>query len=419
MSTFPAGALVGAARRPPARASAVRIFPWMLDEKRARWSNTVFLIGFAGTAALFVWVLRPFLVTLVMAASGASILAPVQDRLARLLGGRRVLAAWICTLVTVVLVLGPLTWIAIRVVIEAVPAVRDLADTLGEGGLARWLQTEAPLPLREGYAWVVEMGLGEQARDLLGSIAGALAGVVGGLPSFLALLLTDGLVLVVMLVWFLSAGPFLVSRLVESIPMEPRYTRDLLRTMAAGVRTIILASLLTAAIQGVLGFGAFYLLKLPYPLLLAAVMAFFSFVFSLVPVLGSGLVWGPAAVWLFVQGRVVAGIFLFVWGFLVLGSVDNVVKPFFTKGSLQLPPALVFTAIFGGLAAFGPIGALLGPLVAAAVGAFVRIWREDFLRLPPLEESGGGPMPPHLPPTPYDREGRLVEHPEPPPDQAR
>jgi predicted PurR-regulated permease PerM len=112
-------------------------------------------------------------------------------------------------------------------------------------------------------------------------------------------------------------------------------------------------------------------------------MAFFSFVFSLVPVLGSGLVWGPAGLWLIFTGRLWAGVFIIAYGALVLGSVDNIIKPFLTKGSLRLPPALVFVSIFGGLAAFGAIGAIIGPLVAAAAGAFIRMWRVDFLRLPP------------------------------------
>lgn len=386
------------------------IFSGMSRDRRATWSNSVFLIGFLLTLAVFFRVVRPFLVTLVLAASGASILAPVQARLSEALGGRRLIAAWILIFGTVVLVLGPLTWITILVVQEAVPAVTRLAESLGEGGLANWLSTRAPAPLRDSFEWVREMGLGEQARELLGTVATSLGGILAGLPGYLALRVTDGFVLIVTLAWLLSSGPRLVTRVIETIPMEPSYTRDLLRTMAAGVRTIILASLLTAVIQGVLGFGAFYVLGLPYPLLLAAIMAFFSFVFSLIPILGSGMIWVPAAVWLILQGRWFAGIFLLLWGILVLGSVDNVVKPFFTKGSLQIPPAIIFISIFGGLGAFGPVGALLGPLVAAAVGAFLRIWREDFLRLPAVEEAGGEFHPPHLPPTPYDeRDGHLIE----------
>lgn len=382
----------------------------MHREKRARWSNATFLVGFVLALALLVWVLKPFIVTLTIAATIAVLLIPVQERLARLLGGRRNLAAWICAVGAVLLVLAPITLVLIRVIVEAVPAISEIASTLGEGGLAQWLQNEAPRPVRLAYARVLDLGLGAQLRQLLGGLASWLGGFVAGLPSFLGLLVTDGLVLIVALVWFFSSGPFLVRRLIETIPMEPRYTADLFRTVRAGVRTIMLASLLTAGIQGILGFGAFWILRIPYALLLAALMAFFSFVFSLVPVLGSGLVWVPLAVWLAVTGRIVAGIFLFLFGFLVLGSVDNVVKPFFTRDALRLPPAVVFVTVFGGLYAFGPVGALIGPLITALVGAFLRIWREDFLRLPPIPESGFEVQEPHLPPTPYDvRDGEVID----------
>src|SRR5690606_19113570 len=85
------------------------LLPIMVSEKRVRWSTAVFLIGFALPLAPFAWVMRPFFITVVLAASGAAILAPVQEGLARLLGGRRTTSAWIVTLVTVVLILAPLT----------------------------------------------------------------------------------------------------------------------------------------------------------------------------------------------------------------------------------------------------------------------------------------------------------------------
>jgi len=355
--------------------------------RRARLSNLTFLAGFGVTLLLLLWVLRAYLVTLVVAACAAVVLMPAQERLARVLAGKRALAAWILTIFTVALVLAPLTLITIRLVQEAAPAIAELGRDVGQGGVAQWLQNEAPAPIRSLYATALEAGLADQVRSGLQSIAAWLAATVAAIPSFAALIITDAIILIVALVWFLSSGPALYHRFAESLPMERHYTDALGKMLVAGVRSIILVSLVTAVIQGVMGFVAFAIIRLPYPLLLAGAMAFFSFVFSLVPVLGSGLVWGPAGVWLIVSGRVWAGVFLLAYGALVLGSVDNVIKPFLTKGSLRLPPALVFVSIFGGLAAFGPVGAILGPLVAAAAGAFLRLWRTDFLHLPPDGEE--------------------------------
>lgn len=357
--------------------------------KRAHWSNLTFLAGFALAVVLLVWVLRPYLATLVIAACGAVVLMPIEDRVARLFRGKRAPAAWLVTLFIFALGLLPLTLIAIRLVEEAVPAIADLARDVGQGGVAQWLQSEAPAPIRAIYAHAVRAGLAEQIRSGLQAVAAWLAAAVAAIPSTAALVITDAVILIVALVWFLTSGPMLYKRFAESLPMERHYTDDLAHMLAAGVRSIILVSLVTALIQGVLGFVAFWIVGLPYPLLLAGMMAFFSFVFSLVPVLGSGMVWVPAGVWLLLTGHIVGGIFILAYGALVLGSVDNIIKPFLTKESLRLPPALVFVSIFGGLAAFGAVGAILGPLIAAAAGAFLRMWRVDFLQLPP--ENHGTP----------------------------
>ncbi len=359
--------------------------------KRARWSNVTFMVGFGLTLLLLLWVLRAYLVTLVLAACVAVVLMPAQDRLAGALGGKRVIAGWILTVLTFALLLVPLTLVLIRLIKEAAPAIAELGRELGQGGVAQWLETEAPAPIRAAYETAMEAGLAAQLRDALESVAAWLAATVAAIPSFAALIVTDAFVLAVALVWFLHSGPSLYRRFAESLPMERQHTDALGSMLVAGVRSIILVSLVTALIQGAMGFVAFWIVKLPYPLLLAGMMAFFSFVFSLVPVLGSGLVWGPAGLWLIITGRVWAGVFILAYGALVLGSVDNIIKPFLTKGSLRLPPALVFVSIFGGLGAFGPIGAILGPLTAAAAGAFLRLWRTDFLGLPP---DGNGAPPP-------------------------
>src|SRR5690606_6763864 len=116
---------------------------------------------------------------------------------------------------------------------------------------------------------------------------------------------------------------------------------------------------------------------LPEALAWAALMAFFSILFSLVPILGTGLVWVPVAVWLFVQGRWIAGLFILGWGLFVLGSVDNVIRPPITRATGSLHPLLVLLTVFGGLSFFGPIGAILGPLVGAVAAAFLRVWIRD------------------------------------------
>jgi predicted PurR-regulated permease PerM len=346
------------------------------DEKRARWSGPTFFVGFATILVLLLWISLEFLMALSLAISGAILLSQPNEWLAAKLGGRRWLAGLLMSVATFVVIVGPLTMMGVVLVQEAVPLVDRLVTHFGNGRISALLQEAIP----ERLEGLVSIGdINEQLRQNLASIASRMAGFLTAVPGIAANLLVDGFITFIALYVYFVRGPQLYEAIVEATPMERRYTRKLLDTTAAAIRTVFVASFITALIQFVLAYVAFRFVGVPYALVLSAVMAFFSFIFSLVPILGSGMVWGPLAVILFVGGRPFAGIFIALWGLLVIGSVDNIVKPLYTKGQLELSPLLVFITLFGGIAVFGPIGALIGPMIAALAAAFLRIWTTEFL----------------------------------------
>lgn len=345
-------------------------------DRRARWSIPTFLVGFAGTLLLLAWISLGFLVPLVLPLSAAIVLGGINERLVALAGGRRRLVALGMTLATFLVVLGPLALIIVALVQEVVPLLGGLIDAFESERLADLMRERIP-PWVANVVNIAE--LEAQLRRVLGSVAAELAGFVAGVPAMAADLLIGGFVSFLALYVYFARGPQLARAIVEAMPMERRHTQKLIDTIALAIRTVFVASFITAAIQFALGYVAFQIVGVQYAVGLAAVMAFLSFIFSLVPVLGSGLVWAPVGVVLLFSGRPIAGIFILAWGALVLGSVDNFVKPLYAKGQLQLSPLLVFVTLFGGIAVFGPIGALLGPLVAALAAAFLRIWTTEFL----------------------------------------
>ncbi len=369
--------------------------PAMVDEdRRARWSTPTFLVAFVVILIVLAWLSFEFLLPLVMALSAAVVLDGWNERLVRLLGGRRGWAALVMTFGTFFGILAPLTLIVFLLVKSAIPLIDELVALVRSGRLAELVDRALP----EGLAELVSPGtVRQQIGDALASLAARLGGFVAGVPAFAANLAIDAFVTFVALFAYFARGPKLVSAIVEATPMERRHTQALLRTAAAAIRTVLVASLITALIQFGLGYLGFRIVGVPFALGLAAMMAFFSFIFSLVPVLGSGLVWVPVGATLILTGRPVAGIFVLAWGAVVLGSVDNVVKPLYAKGQMRLSPLLLFVTLFGGIGVFGPIGALLGPLIAALAGAFLRIWTTEFLKdaeplphLGPTERPGGG-----------------------------
>jgi predicted PurR-regulated permease PerM len=114
---------------------------------------------------------------------------------------------------------------------------------------------------------------------------------------------------------------------------------------------------------------------------------------ALVPVVGTGLVWVPISLLLMLSGKVGAGLFLAAWGSLVVGMIDNFIRPRLCGSRMALHPLIVFLSMFGGVAVFGVIGMLVGPLIASFFMAMVRIYRRDFLGLttPAVYESPGDP----------------------------
>jgi predicted PurR-regulated permease PerM len=350
--------------------------------KRATWSTRTFLVGFAFTLGLLLWVSSIFLVPLVLGLSAAVLLGDANEWLVRRLHGKRGLAALLMSIATFAVILVPLGILVVLVVQSAVPLVRSIAVAVGDNRLAELVQQ---LPEARWVIDRLQLGTVEDSiQRAIGTVASALGNFAASVPGRAASIFLAGTITFLALFTFFARGPKMVQLLVDATPMERRHTRRLLSAIATGIQTVFAASFITALIQAAIGYIGFRIVNVPYPLALAGIMGFCSFIFSLIPILGSGMVWGPLGAWLVISGRPIAGAFVFFWGIVVLGSVDNVVKPLYTKGKLHLPPLVVFVTLFGGIATFGPIGALLGPLLATVTAAFLQIWTTEFLDSEPL-----------------------------------
>jgi predicted PurR-regulated permease PerM len=137
-------------------------------------------------------------------------------------------------------------------------------------------------------------------------------------------------------------------------------------------RAVVLGTLLTALLQGTLVGIGFAIVDLPSPVVFGVVAA----IVALLPIGGTALVWVPATIVLAVQGRYGSALFMLLWGALLVGLVDNFLKPLLISGRAEVPTLAAFLGVLGGLAAFGPIGMFLGPVILALAIALVR-WAEE------------------------------------------
>ncbi len=174
-----------------------------------------------------------------------------------------------------------------------------------------------------------------------------------------------------LLFFFLRDRAAGLKALVRLSPFSNRETLRLVIRIRDTINAIIFGTVAVAALQGALGGLMFWWLNFPSPALWAFIMG----LLAIVPVLGTFVVWAPAALYLAMEGRWGEALTLAVWGGLVIGSADNLVRPLLISGGLRLHTAPAFIAILGGLSVFGAPGIVLGPIAMTTAGLMVGFWR--------------------------------------------
>jgi predicted PurR-regulated permease PerM len=335
----------------------------------ARW---IALLTALVIALYLCWrMVQPFGNVLLWAVVLWVVFTPVHRRLeARL--RRPSLSAAVSTLLVVVTIVGPVSFITVAVIGE----LRDVAAWAAahEGP---WLDRSHPVlgpllasidPYFDIDRFQSPVFLREQLDAWSGTLANGTLGVVGGVAAALV----QTLLVVFTLYYLFRDHETIRQALYDIIPIEEAKTRDIAARTKAVVGATVYGSLLIAAIQGALGFFIFWVLGLPSPLLWGVVMFFLS----MIPMAGAFLVWAPAAVYLALTGAFTSAVILTVWGVLVVGSIDNVLSPKLVGKRACMHELLIFFAVLGGIDVFGVIGVVLGPVLVAVTLALLEMIRQ-------------------------------------------
>ena len=318
------------------------------------------------------WVLAPFMTALFWAAVLAFASWPVMRMLTRALNGNVSLAAGLLTTAWVLIVAGPLVWLGFNIA-DNIRVSTELIKDLRVTGLPEapaWL-VGVPMVgerLQEIWQTVDQQGaalfltikpyMGQMGNWLLARSASIGAGILE-----LALSL-------VLVFFFYRDGPRLALFAKDLVERLIKDRADYYIDLVAGtVRRVVNGVIGTAAAQAVVALFGFLVAGVPGALILAAM----TFMLSLIP-MGPPLVWVPAVAWLFWQQEYGMAIFLLLWGFLVISSVDNFLKPYLISRGGNLPLVVVLMGVFGGLFAFGFMGLFLGPTLLAVAYSLVSDW---------------------------------------------
>jgi predicted PurR-regulated permease PerM len=207
--------------------------------------------------------------------------------------------------------------------------------------------------------------------------------IVGGLFSFII----DFLIMMVTMFYLFTDGSTIYKAFKELSPLPDAYV-DLLVVQFRDVsQATLYGNAMTALCQGASGAVLFWVLGLSGALLWGGLMALLSFV----PMIGSFLVWGPAGLYLLATGHTAKALIMWIGGGLVVASLDNILKPMFIKGKADMHGLLIFFAVFGGMAAFGFLGLVLGPLVVALFLTFLSLYKLEFKEALMQKAGSDGP----------------------------
>jgi predicted PurR-regulated permease PerM len=333
--------------------------------------DKTFLVLIVAVSLAFAWILWPFYGAILWGAVIAIVFMPLYRRLSSSMPQRRTLAALATVTIILVLVILPLALITALLVQEGASVYERIQS--GELNFGRYFQQVFDaMP-----AWVTNLldrfGLTnlrlvqERVSASLTKSSQFLAAQALNIGQNTLDFIVSLFVMLYLLFFLLRDGDELLARIKAAIPLYPEQQRTLFSRFTGVIRATIKGNLVVAVVQGALGGLIFWLLGIHAPALWAAVMA----VLSLLPAVGAAVVWLPVALYFLVTGATWQGLVLTAYGVLVIGLVDNVLRPILVGKDTRMPDYLVLISTLGGLAVFGLNGFVIGPVIAAM---FIAAW---------------------------------------------
>lgn len=331
-------------------------------------NRAVIILVLAVISVLFYQVIKPFLLSIFLAAIFAALFTPLYRWFLARVGNRPWLASLLTLLLVLFFVFVPLFMVFGTVLTQALDIAQSakpwVQQQLAEPGLIT-AKLEA-LPFYEAVLPYKEMGL-----DWLGKVTGAVSKWAVDTIQALTLGTFSALLSIVIILYtmffFLIDGDRLLYYLLYYLPLNDDDEKRLLRRFTSVTRATLKGTAVIGILQGILAGVALHVAGIPSALFWAVAMMFLS----VVPGIGTALVWGPAVIFLIANGEYVTATLLAAYCVVVVGSIDNVLRPKLVGNDTRLHELMIFFSTLGGLAMFGFMGFVIGPIIAAL---FVTMW---------------------------------------------
>lgn len=335
-------------------------------------------------AAMFFQVMLNFVVPLFLAAVLVVVFEPLHRIILHRLDKTPRLAALTTTVLIMVVVLAPIIGLGFAAYFESAVYVEKLVDE------KKFSEIELQLKIRAKRieSWYENQfgnapdftAIVKDSAANVGARLGA-AGITG--LKFFVTTLIGLLIMIIALYYFLADGPAMIDGLMYLTPLDDDYERELLEKFAETSRTVVVAMLLAAVVQGTLaGFGYYFVLDSGAPIFLLTAL---TMVLSIVPFVGAAGVWIPVCIFLAASPHPddptttqwKAALALAFYGAVVVSGVDNIIKPWVLHGQAKLHPLLALLSILGGIQVMGPVGILVGPMLVTFLQTLLKMVRKE------------------------------------------
>ncbi|MCG8295594.1 AI-2E family transporter [Pseudomonas entomophila] len=333
--------------------------------------NKALTVLLALVTVAFLWILLPYAGAIFWAVILGILFSPLQRHLLLRFGGRRNLATATALAICLLVAVLPVIIISALLVQEGAALYQRIES--GQLDIAGYLERGKDMLPAYAQHFLDRMGMGnlDGLRDKISKWATQgsqfLAGQAFSFGQGTFEFVVSFGIMLYLLFFFLREGAEVARKMRQAVPLPEQQKRRLQLKFKRVVRATVKGNLLVAITQGALGGLIFWVLDIPSALVWAVLMAFLS----LLPAVGAGIVWGPVAAYFLLTGATWQGIVLIAFGVLVIGLVDNLLRPILVGKDTRMPDYLVLVSTLGGLAVFGLNGFVIGPLIAAL---FVSSW---------------------------------------------
>lgn len=304
----------------------------------------------------------PFLTLFSVVAILAVIFYPLFNRIKKSIFKNGNLAALATILVVTIIVLIPITFFTMQVFFE-MKGLHANTDSINSSLslLSNSINNRIAVILPN-----TSINLSSYVASIFNGFTSSIGGVFSSIFNFITILFLS----FVSLFFFLRDGNKFIARLVKVSPMEDSHNEKILDKLKRTINSTVKGSLVVAILQGILTWFGFLIFGVPNPALWGAITIFAS----LIPSIGTAIIIVPAVIYLFSTGTLFNSIGLLLWGMVIVGLIDNAIRPFLVSKDVDIHPFMVLMSIFGGLLMFGPIGFLLGPLFLSFFSVLIELY---------------------------------------------